>query len=169
VEWREESIAVGPAIGRDELEGTCAQRIRALAEHSKSDLLVTWSIAGSGPLLTELRRGKLRAELLEWLRIEHGLSKPIVWTVGLETAPGAALPASLYEQETILGDYVRTLREFELDTAQPLEVESLLAGRPAAESFAHSVSIKDAATRKRVLHEAALLGVDLLSGETAEL
>jgi hypothetical protein len=168
VEWREEAIAVGPATGRDELEGMCAQRIRELVHHAKSDLLVTWSIGGSGPILTELRRGKLRGELLEWLRIEHGLSSPIVWTVGLETAPGAALPAALYEQETILGDYVRTLRAFELDPAQPLEVESLLAGRPAAESFAHSVAITDAATRKRVLHEAALLGVDLLSGEAAE-
>ena len=171
VEWREEAIAVGPSDGRDELEAMCAQRIRALADHAKSDLLVTWSISGSpgAPgILSELRRGKLHGELLEWLRIEHGLSSPIVWTVGVETAPGAALPASLYEQETILGDYVRTLREFELDPAQPLEVESLLAGRPAAETFAHSVAIVDAATRKRVLHEAALLGVDLLSGETAE-
>jgi DNA repair exonuclease SbcCD nuclease subunit len=168
VEWRDETITVGPSVGRDELEGMCAQRIRALAEHSKSDLLVKWSIAGSGPILTELRRGKLRAELLEWLRIEHGLSSPFVWSVGTEPAPGAALPASLYEQETILGDYVRSLREFELDPTQPLEVESLLAGRPAAESFAHSVAITDAATRKRVLHEAAVLGVDLLSGETAE-
>ena len=77
----------------------------------------------------------------------------------------APLPPSLYEQETILGDYVRTLREFELDAAQPLEVESLLAGRPAADDFAHAVAIKDAETRKRVLHEAALLGVELLSGD----
>ncbi len=168
VEWREEAITVGPSIGRDELEAMCAQRIRAVVDHAKSDLLVTWSIGGSGPILTDLRRGKLRGELLEWLRIEHGLSSPIVWTLGVETAPGAALPASLFEQETILGDYVRTLREFELDPAQPLEVESLLAGRPAAEAFAHSVAITDAATRKRVLHEAALLGVDLLSGETVE-
>jgi hypothetical protein len=168
VEWRDETITVGPATGRDELEAMCAQRIRALAEHAKCDLLVTWSIGGSGPILAELRRGKLRGELLEWLRIEHGLSSPFVWTVGLETAPGTALPASLYEQETILGDYVRTLREFELDPAQPLDVESLLSGRPAAESFAHSVAIKDAAARKRVLHDAALLGVDLLSGESPE-
>jgi hypothetical protein len=168
VEWREEAITVGPAVGRDELEGMCAQRIRALAEHAKSDLLVRWLVGGSGPLLADIRRGKLRAELLEWLRIEHGLSSPIVWTVGIDTAPGAALPASLYEQETILGDYVRTLREFELDSMQPLEVESLLAGRPAAEAFAGAVAIANAATRKRVLHEAALLGVDLLSGETAD-
>ena len=165
VEWRVEAFTVGPTIGRDELEGMCAQRIRALADHAKCDLLVTWSIGGSGPIMAELRRGKLRGELLEWLRIEHGLSSPIVWTVGLETAPDAALPASLYDQETILGDYVRTLREFELDSTQPLEVESLLAGRPAAEAFAHSVAITDAATRRRVLHEAALLGVDLLGGE----
>jgi hypothetical protein len=168
VEWRAESITVGPSTGRDELEAMCAQRIRALADHAKSDLLVNWSIGGSGPMLTDLRRGKLRSELLEWLRIEHGLSSPFVWTVALETAPGAVLPTSLYDQETILGDYVRELRGYELDPAQPLEVESLLASGLAAESFAHLVAINDAAARKRVLHEAALLGVDLLSGETPE-
>jgi DNA repair protein SbcD/Mre11 len=165
LEWHDESLTVGPATTRDELEAMSAQRIRTLADHSKCDLLVTWLIDGSGPLLAELRRGKLRGELLEWLRIEHGLSSPIVWTVGLETSPGAALPASLYEQETILGDYVRTLREYELDPNQRLDVESLLPGDSLAESFARAVAISDDAMRKRVLHEAALLGIDLLSGE----
>ncbi len=174
VEWREETLSIGSATGRDELETLCAQRIKTLSEHAKCDLLVTWSIGGSGPLLAELRRRpaaqvpRLRGELLEWLRIEHGLSSPVVWSVDLEVAPGAALPAALYEQQTILGDYLRDLRQFELDPAQPLAVESLLAGSPVMETSAHAVAITDAATRKRVLHEAALLGVDLLSGEETQ-
>ena len=86
--------------------------------------------------MADLRRGKLRSELLEWLRIEHGLSSPIVWTVGIELDPQNALPESLYEQETILGDFLRTVREFEADPQQPLPVESLLAeGQEAAAVF----------------------------------
>ena len=142
------------------------QRIHGLIAESKTDRLVTWTIGGSGPLLAELRRGKLRGELLEWLRIEHGLSSPIVWTVGIELEPQNALPASLYEQETILGDFLRALREFELDPQQPLNVESLLADGQAAGLFSQTVAIADPATRKRVLHEAALLAVELLGGDT---
>lgn len=187
LEWREESIAVGPATTRDELETMCAKRIHALAGKGDishlperpggrsaqmrdvpfSDILVTWSIGGSGPLLTELRRGKLRGELLEWLRIEHGLSSPVVWTVALEIAPTAALPPALYEQETLLGDYLRELQAYETEGGAALAVEAILAGSAAGEGLARSVAIADAAARRRVLHEAALLGVDLLSGEEA--
>jgi exonuclease SbcD len=165
LEWHKESLTVGPATGRDELESICAQRIRALASHAKGDVLVAWSIGGHGPILAELRRGKLRGELLEWLRIEHGLSPPIVWTIGLEAAPDAAVPPALYEQQTLLGDYLRELRAYEADPARPLAVESLLTGISGGESLSQSVAISDGATRRRVLHEAALLGVDLLSGE----
>ncbi len=149
------------------------ERIRGLTAESKTDRLVTWTIGGApGTVRSRAAagraraRGKLRGELLEWLRIEHGLSSPIVWTVGIELEPQNALPASLYEQETILGDFLRTLREFELDPQQPLNVESLLAEGQAAGLFSQAVAIADGATRKRVLHEAALLAVELLGGET---
>jgi DNA repair exonuclease SbcCD nuclease subunit len=173
MEWMHESLLVEPAMRREELEAMCAQRIAGLTAGSKTDLLVTWTIGGApgtlgpgrGPLMTELRRGKLRRELLEWLRIEHGLSSPVVWTVGIELRTQDALPAALYEQETILGDFLRTVREFELDPRQPLNVESLLAEEQAAGQFSQAVAIAGGAARTRVLHEAALLAVELLGGE----
>jgi DNA repair exonuclease SbcCD nuclease subunit len=166
MEWLHETILVDPAMRREGLEATFTQRIRSLTQGLRCDLLVTWTIGGSGPLMAELRRGKLRGDLLEWLRIEHGLSSPVVWTVGIELETQNALPASLYEQETILGDFLRAVREFELDPQQPLEVASLLAEGQAAGLFSQAVRIADAATRRRVLHEAALLAVELLGGDT---
>ena len=166
MEWLNETVLIDPATNREGLEAMLAQRIHGLVAESKTDRLVTWTIAGSGPLVAELRRGKLRSELLEWLRIEHGLSSPIVWTVGIELRPQNVLPASLYEQETILGDFLRALREFEIDPRQPLNVESLLADGQAAGLFSQVVAIADPATRTRVLHEASMLAVELLGGET---
>jgi DNA repair exonuclease SbcCD nuclease subunit len=171
VEWLRETLLVDPAMHREGLEAIFTQRIHSLAAESKTDRLVTWTIGGSGPppasgYLAELRRGKLRGELLEWLRIEHGLSTPFIWTVGIELEPQNALPASLYEQETILGDFLRALRELELDPQQPLDLEPLLADGQAAGVFSQAVAIADGATRKRVLHEAALLAVELLGGDT---
>ena len=181
MEWLHETLLVGPSTRREDLEAMFAQRIHRLTAGSKTDLLVTWTIGGApgqypgalgrGPLMAELRRGKLRGELLEWLRIEHGLSSPIVWTVGIELEPQDALPASLYEQETILGDFLRALRELETDPQQPLNLEPLLAEAgtmcpwSAAGLFSQAVAIADGATRKRVLHEAALLAVELLGGD----
>ena len=164
MEWRHETLLIDSSTQRESLEAICTQRIHSLTEGSKTDLLVTWAIGGSGPLVAELRRGKLRGELLEWLRIEHGLSSPIVWTVGIELEWQNALPTSLYEQETILGDFLRALRDFELDPQQALNLESLLADGQAAGLFSQAVAIADPAARKRVLHEAALLGMELLGG-----
>ncbi|MGA2256382.1 MAG: hypothetical protein ABSG53_17165 [Thermoguttaceae bacterium] len=166
MEWLNEMLLIDPSTRRESLEAMCTQRIHSLIQGSKTDLLVTWTIGGSGPLVAELRRGKLRGELLEWLRIEHGLSSPIVWTVGIELETQNVLPASLYEQETILGDFLRGLREFETDPQQPLNLESLLADGQAAGLFSQAVAIADGATRKRVLHEAAMLGMELLGGDT---
>ena len=167
MEWLHETVLIDPAMRREGLEAALAQRTGELREESKVDRLVTWSIGGGGPLLAELRRGKLRGELLDWLRIEHGLSSPVVWPVGIELAPHDALPGSLYEQETILGDFLRELRELELDPQQPLDLDSLLPGGQSAELFAQAVAIPDEAVRKRVLHEAAMLAAELLGGETA--
>ncbi|MEI8372700.1 MAG: hypothetical protein WCJ35_07685 [Planctomycetota bacterium] len=165
MEWRHETLLIDSSTQRESLEAICTQRIHSLTEGSKTDLLVTWTIGGSGPLVAELRRGKLRGELLEWLRIEHGLSSPVVWTVGIELEWQNALPASLYEQETILGDFLRALRDIELDSQQSLNLESLLADGQAAGLFSQAVAIADPAARKRVLHEAALLGMELLGGD----
>jgi DNA repair exonuclease SbcCD nuclease subunit len=166
MEWLRETVLIDSSTRREGLEAMLAQRIQSLTAESKTDRLVTWTIGGSGPLAAELRRGKLRGELLEWLRIEHGLTSPIVWTVGIELEAQNALPPSLYEQETILGDFLRALREFELDPRQPLNLESLLADGQAAGLPSQAVAIADGAARKRVLHEAALLAVELLGGAT---
>ncbi len=165
VEWLHETLLVDPAMRREGLESLFSQRIHSLAQGPKIDRLISWTIGGRGPLVAELRRGKLRGDLLEWLRIEHGLSSPAVWTVGIELEPQNALPAALYEQETILGDFLRTVREFEADPGQSLEVESLLSEGQTAGKYSQAVRIADAATRKRVLHEAALLAAELLGGE----
>jgi len=168
MEWLNETLLVDGSTRRENLEALCTQRIHNLTQGSKTDLLVTWTIGGSGPLMAQLRRGKLRGELLEWLRIEHGLSSPIVWTVGIDLETQNALPASLYEQETILGDFLRALRDLEADPEKLLNLESLLDEGQAAGLFSQATAIADGARRKRVLHEAAMLAAELLGGDAAE-
>jgi DNA repair exonuclease SbcCD nuclease subunit len=166
LEWLHETLSLDHATRREELEAMFTQRIQTLSHGSTTDLLVTWTIGGSGPLAADFRQGKLRGELLEWLRIEYGLSSPIVWTVGIELEAQNALPAALYEQETILGDFLRTLREFELNPQQPLELEGLLGDHRPEAIDSETLAISDPATRARVLHEAAVLGIELLGGDT---
>jgi hypothetical protein len=77
----------------------------------------------------------------------------------------ATLPPEWYEQEAIRGDFLREVRQYQMNPDEPLALEEYLDPRHLAGTLSASVAIRDPQHRERVLREAALLGVDLLSGE----
>ena len=76
------------------------------------------------------------------------------------------MPPEWYEQETIRGDFLRAIRQLQMNPDEPLDLDSYLAeaasGRHAGRRRRPSPARP---ARDRVLREAAALGVDLLSGE----
>jgi hypothetical protein len=167
IRWLDERLTLDENAGRKEIEAALHQRMCALREAApKVDLLVAWTLAGSGPWVAELRHGPLATELLTALRSEYGSATPAAWSVSLEAEPAEALPAALYEQETILGDFLRGVRQYEVNPAEPLELETYLAEAHVAGALAAAVSIPDHEARRRVLRDAALLGAELLGAES---
>jgi hypothetical protein len=174
--WHTERLVIDPGTTRNELESRLRQRMAAAVSGAPGvDLLVSWTIAGSGPLASQLRRGTLAADLLGLLRKEFGHGSPAAWSTSLRIEPGAVLNPEWYEQKTIRGDFLRAVRQYQMDPAQRLDLEPL-AGKSyasgvtgladtAATLSGWSVTTVDPAVRESVLCEAALLGVDLLSGE----
>jgi DNA repair protein SbcD/Mre11 len=130
-------------------------------------LLLSWTIAGQGPLMSQLRRGQLGAELREWLRNEYGYGSPAVWTVSLDVEISETLPPEWYEQETIRGDFLRAVRQLQMNPGDPLDLDAYLAESHLAGTLGAAVAFSGKAARDRALREAAMLGVDLLSGEEA--
>ena len=167
--WHNERIVVDAATTRDDLEMLLHERIESLVETLPGmDLLISWTIVGSGPLVGKLRQGTLGVELLEWLRSEYGSGPPAAWSVSISVEPTAVLLPEWYEQQTIRGDFLRELRHYQMNPAEPLDLESYLGEQHLAGSLAPVAEISDEASRERVLREAAMLGVDLLSGEEPE-
>ena len=163
--WLSERIALDEGATRQNLEAILGERVRAMLEAAHDvDLLISWTLGGSGPLIGQLRAGALRDEVLDWLRVEHGLESPAAWSVSLEIEPPTSLPTRWYEQETILGDFLRAIKQYEVNAAEPIELEAYMAEPHLAGALAAAARITDKAVRQRVLREAALLGVDLLSG-----
>jgi DNA repair exonuclease SbcCD nuclease subunit len=166
IRWLSQRVVIDEATGRDGLESLLRQRLHTLLEDTpKLDLMVSWTVAGSGPLVAQLRRGKLAGELLAALRSEHGFASPAAWSVSLEVEPLAGLPSEWFEQETIRGDLLRAIRQLEMNHAEPLELEGYLAEAHLAGALAAAAAMPERAVRQAVLREAAWLGVDLLSGE----
>ncbi len=155
-------ITVDATTTRADLERQFAEHVTRLrADAPGLDLLCWWTVEGAGPLVDQLRRGHLAAELLAWLRNEYGRGTPAAWSASLVARPSEP-PPELYEQDTILGDLLREVRRLESTPDEPLPVEDYLDRRHTADAIAEAVRILDPPTRSRTLCEVAALSVDLL-------
>jgi len=126
--WLDERVTVDATTTRDDLEALLRERMHALVETSPAvDLLISWTVAGNGPLPGRLRRGDLAAELLDVLRAEFGFGPPAAWSLSLQVEPPVSLPPEWYEQETIRGDFLRAVRRLQIKADEPLELESYLS------------------------------------------
>ncbi len=94
------------------------------------DMLVTWTVAGSPWLAAKLRWGSLENDLLARLRNEFGNRRPALWSVAIVPDTDVELPSSWREQESLLGDMLRSLKERSAADTPP-ELRSLLGERQA--------------------------------------
>jgi len=169
IRWLNERVVVDEETGRDDLETLLRERMHTLLENCpRIDLLISWTIAGTGPMPGRLRRGTLGDEMLGWLRSEYGYGPPAAWSASLDVEPSAAMPPEWYEQETIRGDYLRAIRQFQVNSDEPLDLEAYVAEAHVAGTLGPAVAVATEADRQRVLREAAWLGIDLLSGEESQ-
>jgi DNA repair exonuclease SbcCD nuclease subunit len=166
VRWETERVAIDETTSRQRLESQLHERMQALVRRIPgTDLLVTWKISGTGPLVHQLRRGALAEELLGKLRDEYGFGPPAAWSISLEVEASAVLASDWYEQETIRGDFLRAVRHLQANSDELLDLEPYFSEDQLAGPISGLVAVDDRPVRERVLREAALLGADLLSGE----
>jgi hypothetical protein len=166
--WHNEQVLVDDFTNRAELETRLRARLgELLAGASGIDLLVCWRVVGGGPLLQQLRRGSLASDLLEGLRKEYGRQRPGAWSLSLEVEYLPRLPEQWYEEQTIRGDFLRALRHLEMNPDEPLGLEDYAPPKQLAEELKFAITHLDQAARQRVLREAAILGIELLSGNEA--
>jgi hypothetical protein len=165
VRWRKESVALDENAGRNDLQRELRARMQRIAtEASGSTVLVAWTVQTGGELAGTLRGG-LGQEITDWLRSEFGQARPAVWTVSLDVESTLGVPEELYEEDTILGDFLRAVREHQQNGKLELDFGTLLPDMSNNRAFRTSLQSIDRNTRGVLLEEAAVLGTDLLRGE----
>jgi hypothetical protein len=113
--------------------------------------------------VNRLRPGGLGGELLADLRRKFGNGTPLAWSVSLECTSPLSVPPEWYDQETVLGDFVRQVRTCEQDERIPFELKRFLpSGLREAELLAIG-EINTPAERAALINRAGKLGVDLLT------
>jgi DNA repair protein SbcD/Mre11 len=167
--WLGERVLVDKEMIQTDLETRFRERIHSLRESApNSHLLITWMIAGGGPLVKQLQCGSLAADLLDRLRADYGFSSPSAWSLSINVEPADRLPEEWYEQETIRGDFLREIRRLQMNSDEPLQLERYISEAHQAGSLGAMAQLADTNARGRVLTEAALLGAALLGGDADE-
>ncbi|MCE5267619.1 MAG: hypothetical protein LLG00_07020 [Planctomycetaceae bacterium] len=167
--WISQRATIDEATTRELLETQLRERLNSLLEAMPATpLLVSWTISGRGPLLAPLRRGKLANDLLQSLRADYGHRSPPAWSVSLELELSDTLPPEWYGQETIRGEFLRAIRQLQMNPGEPLDFDRYLSEPHRAGTLAAAVAVHSPHARDAVLREAASLGADLLSGEEPE-
>lgn len=165
--WRYETLPAEEAGNRNDIQRHLRARMQRLAaEAGANTVFVTWRIAAEGAMAEALRR-ELDRELIEWLRTEFGRAKPPVWTAALELESVTALSEELYEEDTILGDFLRAIRKYEQDDSLPLNWHSFLPDLSQNPGLAALLQPAERDLRQELLRESATLGLRLLGGDEA--
>ncbi len=165
VRWRRERVQMRENARREDLEKLLRERIQSFAnEAAGRHVLVAWEISASGRLEAELRRGATKQEIVKMLRADFGHRSPAAWTVSLEVESPTVLPDAWFEEDTILGDFLREVRKVEKESRR-LEIEARLQRENLSDLLTSLLTLPDATSAKQSLREAALLGADLLRGE----
>lgn len=169
VRWHPQRLSLAPEATADDLRLMLRQQVQTLLESvSSRAVLASWTVSGPGALPGQLRRGTLCTELVTWLREEFRRTSPCVWTVGIEAEPSAMLASEAYEQETLLGDFLRQVRHYQMNDREPLDLDAYVDPRHQAGTLGDRLAWAGPDARREVLSEAALLGADLLHGEDSQ-
>jgi DNA repair protein SbcD/Mre11 len=156
VRYCHERITLDASTPREALPALLNERLaELLVDPFGPDLLLHWTVAG-------VQRSGGTGDLLAKLRGEHGAKHPAAWTVEIDLGT-AQVAAERYEEETLLGEFLRSAKHCLEHPDERISLEDFLAERHLAGSLAPLASLNDPDLRRRVLADAAALGVELLS------
>ena len=137
--------------------------VRLQHEAGGRHLIIGWEIsADSEESLAALGSGEA---LLEWVRREYGHGSPSAWSTSLRILPPQKYPKSWYDEDTILGDYLRIAGDHRKSGATGLNLLPMTEEHPElAPSTATLLAEIPLGQQAETLDQATLLGVELLRG-----
>ena len=162
VRWAPQKVAVAENISEADLKKVLGERARKIASDTTDQVvLASWYLTTTGEFSPSLRKTDLNKRLTDWLRDEFGRGDNIVWTTKLTVEPPNNLPSSWYEEDTILGEYLRAIGRYQSDDSLNLSLHEYMPEGSHADALSGlGRVIKD--RRQDVLRKAALLGVEYL-------
>jgi exonuclease SbcD len=164
VQWQQGRVVVAAVEPRKDIHESLARHVdRLQSAAGGKPLLVHWEVFVQNPPSQATGLRDLAEHLTEWLQSEYGHGSDPVWTVSVDVTRDEQLLPSWYEEDTLLGDYLRAIEE--LRTNESAALNSLLDQHLEISSAMRSFSdSSDPEIRSKVVQEAGELGAKRLRG-----
>ena len=195
IRWINDRLALETSDDAGKLADELRQRIKAYRDSQRAEhLFINWWIdIPPGHLAQQLRRGGLTSDLLSELRAMYGQDDPMTWSVSISVLVPDQLPKTYYEQQTIMGDFLRSVKHFQDYPEEMLhlggyipknweyeeETKHLLLAEKVTDEITDSddnepkerwvQSPDQTELQQRILREAALTGAELFAQISKEL
>ena len=162
VRWLPQKVAIHESANDTDLKNTLSERaLKLISDHGEQTLLVHWNLTTTGDFSPKLRRRDNVERLLDWLRDEFGRGETGLWSTQLTVSPPETMPTSWYEEDTILGEYLRCIGRYQSDDSLNLSLHEYLPATGETSELA-GVARVSADRRAATLRQAALVGVEYL-------
>ena len=167
--YRTERIEVGSGDDQQTLLNKMKSRLQTIRQDisSQQPLLVTWEVVDDGPIGKQLRTADGQETFLQLMRREtRDSASQNTWTIGLRSIR-TAIPSRLLEEDSIVGDFLRVVRDLDASGSSRNELERYLPNTEAARQIQDILPADSPKVRDELLRDVTTMGIDLLCGDTA--
>lgn len=163
--WQHERVLVSSGAAWEDLEQKLAERMQDLrAQQPSGPLLTRWTLVATDVAEDPAVWRELRERTDKWLRKQAASQSDPCWPLAVDVEIPDRITAASYKEDTLLGDYLRAIRQLQ-DTPRPADLSAVSALGAGAPEMQWVADLSDPAVRAQVLQEAAEMGAALLRGE----
>jgi DNA repair exonuclease SbcCD nuclease subunit len=163
IRWTTQKLTINEQVKLSELKKELGERAtKTIADTTEQTILCKWQFSTEGDFNPELRSREWKTDLLKWLRDEFGRSERGLWSVSVSVEAPKNLPLTWYEEDTILGEYLRATGRYQSDASLRINFHDYLPTSVEG-SLAQGLGVIGELHRDEVLRRAALMGIEYLA------
>jgi len=165
-----QKVAISENVGMKSLKDSLTEWGMKLMSDSPDQLVLTrWHLTTEGEFNPRIRKPEWAAELLEWLRDEFGRGEKGIWSTAVNVDAPKSLPSQWYEEDTILGEYMRAVARYQSDDSLKLNLHQYMPQTTKGDAMAN-VAYVSRESRDAILRKTGMMGIEYLAAhkEVAE-
>ncbi|MFT7632004.1 MAG: exonuclease SbcD [Mariniblastus sp.] len=163
VRWMPQKVAISEQVLMSELKNELGERaLKIMTDTTDQVVLCRWFLATEGDFNPGIRKREWRNDLLDWLRDEFGRSDKGLWSISLDVEAPKNLPIEWYEEDTLLGEYLRAMGRYQSDESLKLNLHEYMP-QTVKNKVTEGMALVLDSQRDTVLRKSTMVGVEYLA------